>query len=93
METKYPFPVGTVTLVSFEDFCDFIGIDDVEDARMAMQNSDVSFGTNDDTLVTPVNFMNEMIDAGLMTEQERDGILEETNHIPGIGDLYISLGC
>ena len=90
MESKYPFPVVTVTLVSFEDFCDFICIDDVEDARMAMQNSDFSFGTNDDTLISPLNFMDEMIDAGLMSEDERD---HAAATLGNQHNLYISLGC
>jgi hypothetical protein len=91
MESKLlPFPVDVVSLVSFEDFCNFLRIEDTEDARMAMQGSDFSFGTNDDTLVTPLNFMNEMIDAGLITEIDRDAFVD---FLGNQHNLYVSLGC
>lgn len=41
----------TITCVSFDDLCSYLGIDS-GDARHTISNSDISFGTNDDTLVS-----------------------------------------
>jgi hypothetical protein len=41
----------TITCVCFDDLCGHLGIDS-GDARLTISNSDISFGTNDDTLVS-----------------------------------------
>jgi hypothetical protein len=41
----------TITCVCFDDLCSHLGIDS-GDARLTISNSDISFGTNDDTLVS-----------------------------------------
>jgi len=41
----------TITCVCLDDLCSHLGIDSGE-ARDTISNSDVSFGTNDDTLVS-----------------------------------------
>ncbi len=41
----------TITCVRFVDFCGHLGVD-ADEARETISNSDISFGTNDDTLVS-----------------------------------------
>jgi hypothetical protein len=67
----------TIKCVSMKDFCESVGIN-YDDAIDAVSNSDVSFGTNDDTLVTVSNLCNilEMhVPAGIDPK------------------LFVSLGC
>ena len=41
----------TITCVRFDDLCGHLGMN-ADEARETISNSDISFGTNDDTLVS-----------------------------------------
>lgn len=67
----------TIKAVSIKDFCEHLGIN-YDDAIEAVSNSDVSYGTNDDTLVTVTNLCN-------ILEMEVPAGIDPK--------LFISLGC
>ena len=71
--------------VLLKDFCEAVGWNHVETVDHLM-NSDISFGNNDDTLVTPHNLAD-------ICEKELPENFEEMAGLNPDDDLMISLGC
>ena len=72
----------TITCVSLEEVTSEYGLDHFQVSE-AISNSDVSFGTNDDTLISISRLSEILMDFD---------VIENHLPIPPEGDIFVSLG-